>query len=284
MYKRILVPLDGSELAERALPYAEGLAKKYESDVILLNTFLSTDRLEDSLEMYIEGKAKELQSLGIKASSLHIHGNAATEIINFAEKNSIGLIVMSSHGCTGDRCWALGGIAHKVLQRSTVPTLLTRADHPDALLVDKDLRKILVALDGSQVAEAILPYAESLAKEMGSELVLLEVVEPVVLPHTFDYRDREKYEQSLIAKAKRYLNERESALRGKGVKVSSVLLRGKPAQTILQYAEDNSVSLVALTTHGFSGIAKWAYGSVAFNVVEICPRPILLVRPLLSDK
>ena len=74
---------------------------------------------------------------------------------------------------------------------------------------------------------------------------------------------------------------RESALKAEGVKVSSALLQGKSAETILQYAEDNSVSVIALATHGFSGVAKWIYGSVASKIVMGSSRPILIVRPPL---
>jgi nucleotide-binding universal stress UspA family protein len=120
---------------------------------------------------------------------------------------------------------------------------------------------------------------------MDSEVALLRVIEPAKLPQLAAYRDREKYEKDFMAKlereAERYLDKKKTALASKGVKVNSVLLEGKPVETILQYAEDNSVNLIALTTHGFSGITKWAYGSVASRIIEGSPKPVLLVRPPL---
>jgi nucleotide-binding universal stress UspA family protein len=120
---------------------------------------------------------------------------------------------------------------------------------------------------------------------MGSEVVLARVIEPVRLPHLAAYREREKYEQEYMARlereARRYLSGKRAPLKARDIKVSSALRQGKPAETIIQYAEDKSVNLIALTTHGFSGITKWAHGSVASRIIEVSPKPILLVRPPL---
>jgi nucleotide-binding universal stress UspA family protein len=120
---------------------------------------------------------------------------------------------------------------------------------------------------------------------MGSVVTFLRVIEPSRLPQLAAYIDREKYEKDFATKlereARRYLEKRKTALASKGIKVNSALLEGKPVETILQYAEDNSINLIALTTHGFSGITKWAYGSVASRVIEGSSKPTLLVRPPL---
>lgn len=271
MYERILVPLDGSELAEGALPYAEGVAGRLHSEVILLTACEPGYCLERPLRAYLEKRAGELQSLGIKASPLVVRGNAANEILDFAEKNDIGLIIISTYGCTGRSIWPLGSIATKVLQTSRIPVLLIRSTEPETVVLEKELRRILVTLDGSQFAEGIIPYVKGLTQGIGNEVILLKVIEPKEPP---GWATTERA-------AKRYLSKKESALRSKGVKVSSESLMGKPTQTILQYAEDNSVSLIALATHGFSGITKWAFGSVACKIVEGSSKPVLLVRPPL---
>jgi len=288
MYKRILVPLDGSELAEGALPYAEGVAIRLHSEVILLTVCAPGDWLERPLKAYLEKRAGELSSLGIKASPLVVQGNAANEILDFAEKKDISLIIISTHGHTGPSIWHLGAITNKILQKSRIPILLIRSKELEAVLREKELRKILVPLDGSQFAEGIVPYVEDLTEGMDNEVILIRVIEPVQIPDVVRYTagfDEKRYEKELTSKAereaKRYLSKKESALRNKGVKVSSASLLGMPAQTILQYAEDNSVSLIALSTHGFSGITKWAYGSVASKITESSSKPVLLVRPLL---
>jgi len=258
------------------------------SEVILLTVCALGDWLERPLRAYLEKRAGELQSFGIKASPLVVQGDAANEILHLAEKNGVELIIISTHGRTGFSHWPLGNIASKVLQRSRIPIFLIRPTELETLLAEKDLPKILVAFDGSQVAESIIFYAEGLAGRTGSEVILLRVIEPAELSSWLTYElgpDWDNYAKNVLGKAereaKRYLSERGSALKGKGVKVSSASLVGKPAQTILQYAEDNSISLIALATHGFSSIAKWAYGSVASKIIEGSAKLILLVRPPL---
>lgn len=285
MYQRILVPLDGSKLAEQAVYYAEEIAKRFRGEVVLLTTFVLGDGLKRPSKTYMEEKAEELQSSGIRASLMYFQGDPATKILNFAENNDIDLIVISSHGCTGDRCWPLGSIANKVVQKSNILTLLVRPSEPGETRTKKDMRKILLALDGSRVAEYIIPYVENLARNMGSEVILFRTVEPITIPFETSYRYREEYEVSFLANAEKeaetYLSGQENAIRDKGIKVRSALVRGKADQAILKYAEDKSVSLIALTTHGFSGIAKWAYGSVAARIIEGSSRPVLLMRPPL---
>jgi nucleotide-binding universal stress UspA family protein len=285
MYEKILVPLDGSELAEQALPYVEQIAGKLNSEAIFITVCLPGDPLERALAEYIERRADKIQSLGIKTRSLCIEGESAASIIDFAEKNKISLIIISTHGRTGVSHWPLGNIANKIVQKSHAPVLLVRSSQLAKTAADRELRKILVALDGSRFSEAIIPYAERLAKGIGSEVVLLKVIEPSKLPQLAAYIDREKYEEDFMAKLKReaarYLSKKKTALANKEVNVNSELLEGKPVDTILQYDEEKSVNLIALTTHGFSGITKWAYGSVASRIIEGSPKPILLVRPSL---
>ena len=290
MYERILVPLDGSELAEMALPYVEEVAKRLNSEVLLLTANALGEDLERLLRPYLEKRAEVLQSLGIEASPLVVHGNAADEILDCAEKSDIDLIIISTHGRTGLVAWAMGSIANKIVQRSRIPTLLIRPGEPETIAAGKELRKILVPLDGSHFAESIIPCVESLAGGMGSEVILLRVVETVRPPYFTIYNEVpgwEKYEQQFMAKAeeeaKRYLNEQEGVLKDRNLKVTSASLSGRPAQTILEYAEDNSVDLIALATHGFSGITKWVYGSVASKIIESSSKPVLLMRPPLPS-
>ncbi|UCH50684.1 MAG: universal stress protein, partial [Chloroflexota bacterium] len=163
MYEKILIPLDGSELAEQAMPYVERLAQKLKSEVILITVCLPGEPLERALTEYIERRAEKIQSLGIKARSLCIEGEPAVSIMNFAEKNNIGLIVISTHGKAGVSHWPLGSIASKIVQKSNIPVFLVRSNHPGKTTADKELSNILVTLDGSHFSEAIIPYVEKLA-------------------------------------------------------------------------------------------------------------------------
>src|SRR4030042_3551555 len=285
MYERILVPLDASELAEQAIPYVEQLAKKFNSEVILMTACLPGDPLERALTEYVEKRAEKFQSMGIKTRSLCILGDPATSIVDFSGKNDISLIVISTHGRTGIVYWPLGSVANKVVQRSHIPVFLVRSSQLPRTPDDRELGKILVTLDGSYFSEEILPYVENLAKGMGSQVTLLRVIEPINIPQLPGYSDGKKYEKDLMAKqereAERYLDKKKRALASKGIKTNAALGTGKADEIVLQYAENKQANLIALTTHGFSGITKWAYGSVASKIIEASTKPILMVRPPL---
>jgi len=289
MYEKILVPLDGSELAERALPYVEELAKKLKSQVILLTACMPDECMERPLTAYLEKMAEKFRSSKIKVRPIVVQGDAANVILDFAQKNSIGLITISSHGSSGISRWAFGSIVNKVLQKSHIPVLLIRSKELEAGIAEKEIKKILILLDGSQFAESIIPYVEGMTKGL-DEVILLRVIESIEVPH-FIYYDLllpgwEKYDEDIKAGAEKearyYLNKHKSSLRNKGIKVSTAWLHGIPINTILQYAEDNSVDLIAMSTHGSSGVSEWAYGSIATKIIEASSKPFLLVRPLLT--
>lgn len=283
MYRTLLVPLDGSELAEQALPYVREIAEGFRSDVTLLTVCSFGDPLKHVLVEYLERKAEKLRVSNVKVTATCIEGEAASSILDFADKNKIGLVVISTHGKGGISRWSLGSIATKVVQSSHIPVFLVRSS-PQAEAAVK-LKKIAAALDGSRFAEAIIPHLEAFAKSLGSEIVLLEVLEPIKVPQLGAFEDWGKVERDVFAKlereAERYLEKRKATLQSKGINVTAKLLQGKPADAILQHVVDAGIDLVALTTHGFSGIAKWAYGSVASRIIEASTKPILLVRPPL---
>ena len=177
MYERILVPLDGSELAQIALPYAEKLAWALGSQIILIYVSESDeDKYQHMHQFYLrqmietakrDGEAyQDRQGLGtIRVDSAILVGDPAEEIVEYAGKQDSGLIVMSTHGRSGIKRWAMGSIADKVLRATKQPISLIRAKgaRPDTLGERTLLSKILVALDGSKESEAVIPYIEELA-------------------------------------------------------------------------------------------------------------------------
>jgi len=283
VYRRLLVPLDGSELAEQALPYVLKISRGFDSEAVLLTICPPGDPLKHVLVEYLEKKAEGLRASNVEVRTLCIEGEPASSILDFALGNQVDLILISTHGKGGLSRWALGSIATKVVQRSHTPVFLVRSSERAETAVK--LEKILATLDGSQFAEAILPHAEAFARAMGGEVVLLQVIEPVKVPQLTMSEDWAKAEKDLADKlqreAERYLNRRKTLLEEKRIKVTTKLLQDRPAEAILRYASESDVDLIALTTHGFSGITKWAYGSVASRVVEASTKPVLLVRPPL---
>lgn len=292
MYERVLVPLDGSGRAEHALPYAEWIAKRLGSTVTLMTACGPEDPMMRPLTVYLEKQAEEMQKTGLDVNCSCVIGDIAEEILNLSEKNRVGLIVMTSRGASGTTRWSLGGVALKVVLHCNTPILLVRTAERHAARLAEGVRSILVPLDGSPVAESILPHIRDLALATGLEVILMQVTVPIGYPAVArdnveagaHDKDVKKLNESREAATKFYLAEREKELASKGVKVTSVSLSGKPASDIiLQYISDNPIGMTALATHGFSGISKWAFGSVAIDILEGSTRPLLLLRPPLPS-
>ena len=145
-------------------------------------------------------------------------------------------------------------------------------------------KKILVPLDGSEVAEAVLPHVERLAKDNDAEIVLLRVaVNPAFEFALSDPAIAAKVVSDLEEESKQYMSAMEARLKGQGFKVTSDIVEGGVANAILREAEERGVDLIAMSTHGRSGVARWLIGSVADKVVRASPLPVLLVRPAARD-
>ncbi len=134
-------------------------------------------------------------------------------------------------------------------------------------------KKILVTLDGSEVAEQILPHVEELTKN-GSEVHLLRVA----MAHTLPGTDPTEAQVEVVKEAEEYLGKVEGELRDKGFKVESHVRYGYAAEEILDHVDHWKFDLVALTTHGRSGVGRWLMGSVAEKIVRNSPIPVLVVR------
>ena len=144
-------------------------------------------------------------------------------------------------------------------------------------------KKILVPLDGSELAECVLPHVESLVKGGGVESVIfLRVVEPFYMPNSgegiFVEEDREEVDAKRIADAQCYLDQLVSQTKYDGVKVQSQVVVGKEAESIADYGTKNEVDLITIATHGRSGISRWVWGSVADRILRSVHVPILMIR------
>ena len=296
MYEKILVPLDGSELAQIALPYAEKLAKALGSQIILIYVSESDDdRNQHMHQFYLQQMAEaaqrdaerfqDRQGVGtIKVDSVMIVGDPAEAIVEYADKQDIGLIVMTTHGRSGIKRWAMGSVADKVLRSTKQPIALIRAKgaRPDMLGERTILSKILVTLDGSKESEAVIPYVEELASKLQAEVILLQVIAPDYHIYAAGGPEYGVYAEQQIESMKKftrdYLEAIIAGLKQKEVSAKAEIMLGTAAETIINFADQANVSLVAMTTHGRSGVTRWAIGSVAERVLRAGNTPLLLVR------
>ena len=300
MPTRILVPLDGSRLAEQALSYAMTLGRGLPAELVLFRAISIPSDVQDALDKaelkpgsllarletdageYLTAIAHFAQQSGLSASHIVRRGPAADVIVEYAAQTEIQLIVMASHGYTGIKRWRHGSVAERVLQSASVPVLLLRAEEGESegLPHPRPCRRILVPVDGSPVAEQVLPVIAPLAQALACALILFQV--PIVytpgspmgewylpLQSTFDISDRQ---------AKAYLDRLAGRLQEQGIKVSTALGEGPVAEAIIDHAADSDSDLIAMCTHGRTGLARWALGSVADRVLRAGDKPILLVR------
>jgi nucleotide-binding universal stress UspA family protein len=293
MFDKILVPLDGSELAEVTLWYAEGLAGRMSSSITLL-IVLSPEDLKSRYmyDCYIKELAERIKAdakqrgAGKKGGEIKVDyeilkGDAAEEIVDYADKARISLIIMSTQGRSGVRRWALGNVANKVLRATGKPVLLIRAKGAKPDVYRERLVKVLVPVDGSKESESILRYVTYMATELDLEVTLFHawVRESEDIPFT-----KEGLEQinQLRKRREDYIKRMETRLKRKGVNVNSVfkeVLTGGAAEEIIKLAEEGDFSMVTMSTHGRSGLGRWIFGSNAEKVLEGGSTPLLLVRP-----
>jgi nucleotide-binding universal stress UspA family protein len=296
MYEKIAIPLDGSELAERALDYVTGLAAASRAQVTLLHVStpdqseLGPSRFWDYLlehaAQVLRSRLGDTASEGATVNSTVLFGHPAEEILSYAEKNNVGLIAMTTHGRSGVRRWALGSVAARVARHSPVPVLLVRSDVSAETIGSKwPEKRILVLLDGSERAEQVLPHVADQAKIGGAEVVLLRVLEPLSPPDFYtadmpgNWEDlAEQMMAHLQEECTRYFAGLKRQLREAGVQVRSETLEGNTWDEIISYIERDGFDLVALSSHGRSSIIRWAVGSVAETLLRKCPVPLLLVR------
>jgi len=305
---KMLITLDGSEMAEVVFTYAKELAGRLDLDVILLLVVSPT--LREFIPMHqayiqraaetIKRQSKEVQKRsGIQSGGKAIkvrgeltEGYPAEEILRYADENAVDLILIATHGRSGIRRWNMGNVADKVLRASKVPVLLVRAGVPDEPVYDKWPNiTLLVPLDGSELAESVLPHVEALAKQRGAEPVnvtLLRICEPPAIPPSYSPElsgvplNWGEYMEQEVARCKQvstaYLATIENQFKDIGISVQSEVLVGKASDVIVGYANNNPFTLIVMATHGRSGLSRLVYGSITANTISGVSCPILLVR------
>jgi nucleotide-binding universal stress UspA family protein len=311
MFKKLLVPLDGSKLAEEVFPYARELAGRLDLDLVFLNVCSphETDLLP-MRQLYVEkmaemvhGQCRLIQGTTGEPSSIReteatgkvVVGYPADEILKYAEENSVDIILMCTHGYSGIKRWALGSVAYKVLHATKIPVWLVRAGLPAETVYDRwPQHTIMVPLDGSKLAESALPSAETLARQRGlkdSDILLVRVCEPDLIQEAsyhvqtafppnkpLRYSDYVKGEtDKAIESCQKYLNQVAAGLRPEGFKIRTEVLVGNAAEAIIKFANKNPFQVVVMTSHGRSGYNDASFGSVAEKILLQTNTPLFIV-------
>lgn len=298
MFDKILIPLDGSPLAETVLPHVIALARGYESDIYLLRVLDpqgvptisgSRDHLEWQIikaeaKAYLNNIRDRLQEIDLHPEIHIMEGSAAESILEFSADHDINLMVLSSHGQSGISGWNVSSVVQKIILRARTSVMIVRAYHPfKGGLTELQYRRILVPLDGSLRAEVVLPVVNKLASEQGSELIICHVVRRPEMPRRIqlsqeDIELSEKVTQRNRIEASRYLEQVNSIVDAKTD--TRLIVDDSIVAPLYELVEQEQIDLVVLCAHGYSGGTKWPYGSTVISFIAYGNTPMLIYQDL----
>jgi len=298
VFEHLLVPLDGSSLAECVLPHTLALAQTLGARVTLLQVVEQADpsggtRAIDPLDwQYSEAEAgaylhevtERLRTAGLSVAQVLLQGDPAERVIDYAQTEHVDLILLSSHGRSGLSGWNISSVVQKILARAHISILLVPAYHR----VTSDLtalryERMLVPMDGSQRAECVLPLVGALAVEHNSNVLLVHVVRKPELPR----RASPSREDQALVEALTERNHSEASLYLEELRARlsppadvHILIEEHVAATLQHLAVQENVDLVLLSAHGYSGETRWPYGSLATSFMMYGNKPLLIVQDL----
>ena len=310
MFERILLPLDISEMPEIVVPYAEELAGKFASEIILYYvrakdhkelknlTLDYLDRVAETIKQHIRNKEKKEITITTKVAE----GEPAQSICELVDKNKINLIIMPSVSASGLKIGKiLGSVADHVCHTVPIPILLIKPQHAQLTTKLKLFNNILIPLDGSELSKLSLPVGEEVAAGLKVPIMLFEMVlmtYPSASSSSTNWTDYVKIndrDEQVIESNYAQANEAEESrvraeliaiereLREKRVSVDHRISSGiDAAKEIAQISKEVGIDLVVISTHGRSGLDRWVMGSVAEKVLRYGETPVLLVNARAS--
>jgi nucleotide-binding universal stress UspA family protein len=296
MFDSILVPLDGSLLAECVLPHVIVTGRVFDAKIMLLQV-LDKSRADASTQfvdllnwqinktkakLYLERVRDQLQGLGLQAGTNVLEGLTAEEITEFAQSRAMKLVILSSHGQNGLRKWAISSVTHKVIFSAPTSVLIIRVSQ----VKDQHYKRILVPLDGSLRAENVLVTAALLARYCRSQVQIVHVVKtPEMARHLPSMPEDIDLSKRIVMRnqeeALHYLDQVKyhSPLAGTDVKVH-LIVSNNVAVAIHELVDREQIDIVVASAHGYSGISQWPYGSMVDNLIQYGKVPLLIVQDL----
>lgn len=265
MVQKILTALDGSKASESVLPYLETLLSSQDANVTLVKAIPSESpgKIHDAY-LYLNKVAAGLRSRGAVVDAHVLSGPPAPSLVDMAVRGGYSLLLMCSRGKSGIQRFILGSVAEEVLRRSPIPVLIV---HPMTKPAGKlRLKRIVVPLDGSHRSGSILPHVAPIAKATGARLLFMTIVEP-----------RSKHDLPVEVLARNVFRE-QKRLHKEGIQTELAIRYGDPVVEILSFGDVQNADMVALSTHGRTGLERALYGSVAESVLRKGKLPILVLR------
>jgi nucleotide-binding universal stress UspA family protein len=300
VFKRILVPLDRSALAERVLPHAVALAALFQSHVTLLhvldpvhmtNYARAVDAFDWQMhraeaEKYLTEMVAQMGQAGVQAESVILEGEAAERVVEHERTSGSDLIILSSHGQSGISGWNVSSVVQKIILRAHTSIMIVRAYQPAADLTGLRYRRLLLPVDGSQRAECVLPPAEMLVQAHTAQALFVHVVRRPEMPRRTplspeDAALAERIVERNQTEAVRYLEELKSRLPGDVE--TRLLVRDSVDASLHELVDQEKVDLVILSAHGYTGETRWPHGGVVTSFLSYGTTPLLIVQDYPQD-
>ena len=297
MFRKIIIPLDGTLLAEEVLPWVQQITKADETEIVLVYNLADspvpevTDptgetaeeiahHLYGPIQVYLNQQRDQLEQVGYRVDVQSVKDGTASQIVRAAAGIDADLIAMATHGRSPIGRWVLGSVADAVLHRAQQPVYLVRAGiaPPQHTLI----QRILLPLDGSGLSEQSLPVARGIATAFDAHILLMQVIPAtgtVAKPSPLMTHEARTTDSStrLIA-VESYLEAQQVALQASGVNCDREVLVGEPAAAIVAASKENQSDIIVMATHARTGLDRFLQGSVAGNVLHDSVCPLLLVK------
>jgi nucleotide-binding universal stress UspA family protein len=293
----ILVPLDGSALAEEGLQAACRVARETKASLLLATAVPfsaaagSTERAQERIALadakqHLRYHQQMLAQYELQARTTVLPGSPEQAILFLAESEDVDLICMGTHGRNGLRHILLGSVAAAVLRGARAPILLNRAAEPPSPIKTAPYGRLLIALDGTETANTALDFVTAQRLGRAGEVVLVRVVEqeqvwPLPTGTQADqariYQDTAEHTRRSILEAEEYLST-VSATRLAGWKCEAKVVVDHPVQGILKAIRDTHADLVVLASHDRHGVDRLLHGSMAQAVLKHASVPVLLLH------
>lgn len=304
MFKHLLVPLDGSAIAECTLPHLVALARAYQARVSLVRvldcsseTILEktpTGPLQWKLskaeaKAYLEEVAQRLRlEAHIDAEPVVIEGQVAQRICEFAQSNDVDLVLISSHGQSGLSRWNVSSVVRKIVQRVHRSVMIVRAYNAgEHALDDMRYKRMLIPLDGSQRAECVFATAVTLARFYEAQLLLSHVIVKPQLPRQVTLTDNdEKLMKYFVVRSQKILAQYMKELRNRLSYPFEprLLIYNDVSLALHNLVDEAEVDLVLLSAHGYSGARRWPYGNITTSFIDYGSTPLLIVQDLEPEE
>lgn len=302
--RRVLVPTDFSDRAERALPHALWLAEEFGAELHMLHAVVlhggdpagpgrgfpdlddAYDRLRDWAAERLKETSADLDRSDVRVVRAQERGIAAAPtIVEYANDNDVDVVVMATHGRRGVRRMLLGSVAEEVLRTAGCPVLTVRPDgdgRPDgADTVGGPPEKILVPVDFSEHSDLALASAGALARRFGAELDVLHVIAELGVPDPYfaDAAELRALTKAARDRVPEALAERVDRVLGEDVAAGTHMEVGTPPAAIAEFAREQGSDMIVVGSHGRTGVERVFLGSVAEGIVRRAPCPVLTVKP-----